>query len=118
VPHLPAAAAMTAGVVYAAVVLTFLGGMHWGFAASIVPARRQPAELALSVLPPLAACIALALPAFPGISLLLAGFLLQGQWDVMTAENGRLPGWFGKLGMLLTASAVLSLLAMLFRLLI
>ena len=118
VPHLPAHTAMTAGLVYAALVLSFLGGVRWGTALATFSARRQSIEFMLSMLPPLAALVALLLPHLLAVSLLIAGFLLQGQWDVMSVEKGRLPSWFGKLGMFLTASAVLSLIALLLRLLI
>ena len=58
------------------------------------------------------------LPAIPGLALLVAGFLMQGLWDVMSVDAGRLPGWFGRLRMILTAGAVVSLVAALVSLLI
>jgi hypothetical protein len=36
---------------------------------------------------------------------------MQALWDVTSVEAGRLPSWFGKLRMLLTAGAVVSLIA-------
>jgi hypothetical protein len=45
----------------------------------------------------------------PALALLIAGFLMQALWDVTSVEGGRLPQWFGKLRMLLTAGAVVSL---------
>jgi hypothetical protein len=43
---------------------------------------------------------------------------MQALWDVTAVEQGRLPRWFGKLRMILTAGAVVSLIAMLLRQLI
>ena len=47
----------------------------------------------------------------PASALLIAGFLMQALWDVTSVEAGRLPRWFGKLRMILTAGAVVSLIA-------
>ena len=55
--------------------------------------------------------LALTLSAVPALALLIAGFLLQALWDVTSAEAGRLPGWFGRLRMILTGGAVVSLVA-------
>lgn len=115
-PFLSAPSAFSGGLAYGAVILSFLGGVRWGNALGIGGGRHRSIALALSVLPALAGWTALALPPLLGVGLLIAGFLLQGQWDVMAADQGRLPGWFGKLRMLLTAAAVVSLLAMLLRL--
>jgi hypothetical protein len=38
-------------------------------------------------------------------------FLLQGAWDVQAAQNRRLPPWFATLRAILTAGAVLALVA-------
>lgn len=104
------------GLIYGAVILSFLGGIRWGTALAMADGEHRSMTFVLSVLPALAGWVALALPPLLGVGLLIAGFLLQAQWDVISVEQGRLPGWFGKLRMLLTAAAVLSLLAMLLRL--
>ena len=59
----------------------------------------------------LAGLAAVFLPAIPALALLIAGFLMQGLWDVMSVDAGRLPAWFGRLRMILTAGAVVSLVA-------
>ena len=61
---------------------------------------------------------ALMMPAIPALSLLVAGFLMQSLWDVTSAQEGRLPGWFGKLRAILTSLAVTALILMLGRLLL
>lgn len=94
---------------YAAIILTFIGGIRWGTAIGPYDGRRQSAELLGSVLGSLAGLAALFLPPILGLTLLIAGFLLQALWDVTSVEAGRLPAWFGKLRMLLTGGAVLAL---------
>ena len=64
-----------------------------------------------SVLGSLAGLAAIFIPPVPALTLLIAGFLMQALWDVTSVEAGRLPAWFGKLRMLLTAGAVISLIA-------
>jgi hypothetical protein len=43
--------------------------------------------------------------------LLLIGFLVQGSWDVQSAQRGELPAWFATLRALLTAGAVIAIVA-------
>lgn len=103
-------------VIYGAVILSFLGGIRWG-AALRAQRRSQARDFSASVLPSLAGVAALLLPDGLAISLLIAGFLMQALWDVLSVESGSLPPWFGKLRMILTAGAVASLMVLLLRLL-
>ena len=96
---------------YGALILSFLGGIRWGTAIGPYAANRQGAELAASVLGSLAGLGALFIPSVPALALLIAGFLMQALWDVTSVESGRLPAWFGRLRMMLTAGAVMSLIA-------
>lgn len=105
-------------VIYGAIILSFLGGIRWGTAIGPYDTGRQGLEFSASVLGSLAGLAAAFLPAIPGLALLIAGFLMQGLWDVMSVDAGRLPAWFGRLRMILTAGAVLSLVAALVSLLI
>lgn len=105
-------------VVYGAIILSFLGGIRWGTAIGPYDTGRQGLEFPASVLGSLAGLAAAFLPAIPGLALLIAGFLMQGLWDVMSVDAGRLPAWFGRLRMILTAGAVISLVAALVSLLI
>ena len=118
IPGLPAGLAFEAGRTYGAIILSFLGGIRWGTAMGPYGPKRQSLEFATSVLASLAGFTALFLPPVLGLSLLVAGFLMQALWDVLSVEAGRLPPWFGKLRMILTAGAVIALLALLLRLLI
>lgn len=65
--------AWSAGVVYAAIILSFLGGTWWAFAMRAGPARR-PLLAALAVLPSLAAW-AVVLVLSPPWVLVLAGLI-------------------------------------------
>lgn len=98
-------------VVYGAIILSFLGGIRWGTALGPYDAARQAREFAASVLGSLAGLAAVFLPSIPGLALLIAGFLSQALWDVTSAESGRLPGWFGRLRVLLTCGAVMAQVA-------
>lgn len=96
-------------VAYGAIILSFLGGVRWGTALGPFDVRRQGLEFAASVLGSLAGLAAVFLAVIPALALLIAGFLMQALWDVTSVEAGRLPQWFGKLRMMLTAGAVVSL---------
>ena len=117
-PRLPPELGLRLGLAYGAIILSFLGGIRWGTAIGPYGARRQALEFSMSVLGPIAGWVALFLPAVLGLSFLVAGFLMQGLWDVTSVEAGTLPQWFGRLRMILTCGAVLSLLAMLVKLFI
>ncbi len=97
--------------VYGAIILSFLGGIRWGTAIGPYDSRRQSFEFSLSVAGSLAGLLACFLEAVPSLTLLIAGFLMQALWDVTSVEAGRLPSWFGKLRMVLTAGAVISIIA-------
>jgi hypothetical protein len=66
---------------YAAAMLAFLGGVHWGFALQEAPAapearRIEHARLTLGVVPALIAWLALLLPlADLGLAVLIAGYI-------------------------------------------
>jgi hypothetical protein len=98
-------------VVYGAIILSFLGGIRWGVALGPYDTARQSRDFAASVLGALAGLAAVFLPPVPALALLIAGFLSQALWDVTSAEAGRLPGWFGRLRMLLTSGAVIAQIA-------
>lgn len=99
---------------YGSIILTFLGGVRWGLAISPV-ARPSPLTLVASILPSVAAFV-LTIIAYGSKSAvpmgILAGmFALHGIWDQSAARNGTLPGWFGKLRLVLTILVTLTLAA-------
>ncbi len=96
---------------YGAVILSFLGGIRWGAALKLPRGPLQATLFVLSVIPSLAGFVALLLPATVGLVLLIGGFLLQGVWDVQSAQRGELPPWYATLRAMLTTGAVLALIA-------
>lgn len=111
VPVIGPEAALKLVTVYGAIILSFLGGIRWGTAIGPYDSRRQTFEFSLSVIGSLAGLLACFLEPVPALTLLIAGFLMQALWDVTSVEAGRLPSWFGKLRMILTAGAVIALIA-------
>jgi hypothetical protein len=118
VPGITGETGLRWGTGYGAVILSFLGGIRWGVAMAPLGRRQQAIDFGASVASSLAGWVALLLQPIPAVSLLIAGFLLQALWDVTSAEAGRLPAWFGKLRMLLTAGAVVSLVSCLVALVV
>jgi hypothetical protein len=110
-PYLTPEPGLKLVIAYGAIILSFLGGIRWGTAIGPYDSRRQGLEFTASVLGSLAGLAAIFIPPVPALTLLISGFLMQGLWDVTSVEAGRLPSWFGKLRMLLTAGAVISLIA-------
>ncbi|MEM6712274.1 MAG: DUF3429 domain-containing protein [Pseudomonadota bacterium] len=107
--------ALTATLVYGAVILSFLGGVRWGLALLLDDAERRDARFALSVIPSLIGWVAVLIPTFPGLVLLAMAFAGQGAWDVGDAEDDGAPDWFPHLRTLLTAlvCSLLSVMAVL-----
>lgn len=109
------ATGLAVGIAGGAAILSFQGGIRWGTAIGPLAARHQSMEFVTSVLPALCGWLALLLPSILGLGLLISGFLMQALWDVASVEDGRLPLWFGRLRMMLTIVAVISLIVMLLR---
>ena len=98
----------TFGMVYGAIILSFLGGVRWGGALYHLDSR----TFILSVLPALLAYGVLVFPAIPlGPLLLAACHSVQGLSDISAARNGMLPIWYARLRAGLTLGAVSSLLS-------
>jgi hypothetical protein len=100
-------------VAYGAVILTFVGAIHWGLALGLVHARDTDAEsasivfgYAWSVVPALVGWVALLLPVTLGLALLAIGFLVQLFIDARLAAVHRLPAWYLGLRLLLTSVVV------------
>ena len=99
--------AATALVAYAALIATFLGGIHWGLAMRGV----QPvtARLGWGVSPSLLAWVAVMLPASMGLSLLALLLVTCYAVDRQFYASAGLSGWLG-LRLQLTSVATLSCL--------
>lgn len=94
---------------YAAVVLSYLGGIRWGLALS-EPRDDTGTLFSLSVLPALGGWAALFIPAPYSFVLLAVAFAAHGAWDTLSAERSGIPDWFARLRMQLTAGIVLTMI--------
>lgn len=100
---------------YGAIILSFLGGIQWGFATGGAHAARENGalwrRLSLSVLPSLVAWAALLAPREPGLVILAGTFLLVLLADIRAARSKQAPAWYPSLRWPPTLLAVASLLA-------
>jgi hypothetical protein len=93
---------------YGAVIVSFLGGIHWGLAMQLAQTRRG--LLIWGVLPSLLAWAGLLLNSVWGLLLMAASLLLCYIVDCQIYRSLRLGGWIGLRG-LLTIVSVVSCLA-------
>jgi hypothetical protein len=107
--RLPAQQALIA---YAAVILSFVGALHWGFATragfQAAPAWRS---FGWSVVPALCAWIALLLPAPAALAVLIVTYVVHCIIDRRLVAGDALPAWYLPLRLRLTAGAVTALAA-------
>lgn len=100
---------------YAATILAFMGGVHWGLAIGIRGDQRTTDQIRLqlvaSVLPSLVAWLALLMPMTQGMTTMAAAFLLLFAGDLLAVKRGWAPAWYPRLRMPLTSVVVLCLLA-------
>lgn len=100
-------------MVYATVILSFLGGIRWGMA--VMRPTGSPAPLVLSVLPALAGWVivpyAILIQQVPGPEGFLAYallFALQSGWD---GTSDAVPAWFKPVRLVVSLVVIASLLA-------
>ena len=86
---------------FGAVILTFVGAVHWGYALKR-PALQGEAWLhyGFSVAPALVAWLSLFFPVWTSLRLQAAGLLICYAFDRNSARNEPLPEWFLKLRVL------------------
>jgi hypothetical protein len=94
---------------YGAVILSFVGALHWGFAMSHSELTRQQRNAAFgwSVVPALVAFVALVVNPAPGDVLLVGGFLANYWRDVRLGATAPLPAWYQPLRLRLSIVAIL-----------
>lgn len=85
---------------YAAVVLSFLGGIRWGLALRSTPVAAG--DILFSVVPAIVGWLALFLPVPLAVSLLLLAFCTLGAWDSLAIHRGLAPVWFATQRIVLT----------------
>jgi hypothetical protein len=102
---------------YGAIILSFVGALHWGYALSLgassseAERARCNAWFAWSVVPALIAWLALLLPPLLASLLLIAGFIAHYRQDRRLAAVAPLPPWYLPLRLRLSAVACLCLAA-------
>lgn len=92
---------------YAAIIITFIGALHWGSALQSLKYNSHP-QLVISIMPSLIAWLALFLSSIYTISVLIMLFIAMLIIDIKRWSHR---AWFVRLRIQLTAVAVLSLLA-------
>ena len=106
--------ALQALMAYAAVILSFLGGVHWGLAIA-VPRRWDSDEsltsvrLAFSIVPSLIAWAALLMPLRFGMLVTSLAIALVLMLDQKAVREGTCPVWYLSLRLALSFGAVISL---------
>ena len=78
---------------YAAIILSFMGAIHWGIAMSSSEDQNGKYFIA-SVIPGLSAWLALLMPQRYAIILLMVGFIALIIYDWSVEKPQRLPGWY------------------------
>lgn len=103
---------------YGAVIVSFVGALHWGFAV-LWPRQDQRLRTRLlvwSVVPALGAWVALLLPTALGLPLLATLLAVHCAFDLALRRHGVLPEWYPRLRTALTLGAIISLLVATFAL--
>jgi precorrin-6B methylase 2 len=92
---------------YGAVILSFVGALHWGFAMTLrdLPVSRRKTVFIWSVVPALLAWVALLLAPAPAAAVMILGFLAHYRRDVELARTTALPAWYLPLRLRLTTVA-------------
>ena len=99
-------------IAYGAVILSFLGAVHWGFALRAPPeeAWATPARLVLGVVPSLVAWVAmLTAHEAPSLIVLAAGILGTAAMEQWAVGRGLVPGFYMRLRWVLSLGAALCL---------
>ncbi len=97
---------------YAAVILSFVGALHWGVAL-VHPKMREPDRavyMAWSVVPALAGWVSLLLPAKTGLLLMAATYAVHLAADFQLGQRYPIPTWYLRMRGGLTSVVVLCLL--------
>ncbi len=95
---------------YAAVILSFMGAIHWGVGMS-QQGDGAKIQLGTSVLPALLGWLALLIPVLYGYVLLILCFSTLCVADKYATDKGLVPGWYLPLRVGLTIIVVLCLIA-------
>ena len=107
------ATAVYALIAYGAVILSFLGGVHWGVALTRGQTNGPDGQAAwylISVAPSLVAWLALLIAPVPGLLILAVSFLVMTLIDVHAARVEQVPIWYRRLRVRLSAIVIVCVL--------
>lgn len=94
---------------YAAIILSFMGGVYWGMAMAS-PARGRNRWYAIGVLPALIGWCATMLTPAAGLMLMGAAFAGVYALDLAAVAQGLAPPWYRRLRRPLTVGVIISLM--------
>lgn len=97
------------GVIYAGGILSFLGGVQWGFALVSRRALIRLRRLAIGVTPTLWMVAALSLPVLLGAFALMLGLVLVLAYEWLERGDAVYPTWYLSLRLQLTAAICVGL---------
>jgi len=102
-------------VAYGAIILAFLGGVHWGFALIEPDGRRERTRLGLGVVPSLvgwaAVLLTIALGADAGLVLLVLGFIALTVVEARALQAGLMPHGYMWLRWVLSVVVIVTLVS-------
>jgi hypothetical protein len=93
---------------YGAIILSFMGGIHWGTAMMRNDMTKE--SLGKSVAPSLVALLAVIVGGSVGLMILSLGFAGLLAWDERETKIGHVPAWYPSLRRPLTALVAFSLI--------
>jgi hypothetical protein len=100
---------------YAAVILSFMGGVHWGLAIADFGAGAGSGSnwtrLGASIVPALVAWLGLLVMPVPGLLVTAAAFAILLLGDLLAVRKGMAPRWYARLRLPLTSVVVVCLIA-------
>ena len=113
--HATARLGAIAFALYAAVLLSFLGGVRCGFELMRAPQNPNPLRLIFSALPALAGWVLTAFVVYFTVALGAAAafaglFAAQYMWDKTSARDAGAPAWYPPLRQVLTGGAMIACL--------
>ncbi|MEM7406461.1 MAG: DUF3429 domain-containing protein [Pseudomonadota bacterium] len=96
-------------VAYGAVILSFMGAIHWGVSLTLRPSP-SGIRFAQSVIPALMGWAATLVPLVVALPTLIVGFILVFAWDLGAVRDGLVPPWYRTMRTVLTAAVSILLL--------
>lgn len=96
---------------YGAIILSFLGGVHWGLAIAVPQIDNTLwRRITVSILPSLVAWVALLTPSSIGFLTLAGAFVAMLLVDIQASRVQEAPAWYPKLRWPLSCGAVAALI--------